>query len=156
MYKRILVPVDGSETSNKALVTALQLAREGGGSVRLAHVLEDLTYLAGYEQFGGYSGDLLGIMQEAGNRILHDGMDMARAAGVQADSILFDKLGERLSEVIAGAAREWSADLIVLGTHGRRGVGRALLGSGAEQILRQAPVPVLVVRSTEDSKKNAG
>lgn len=156
MYKRILVPVDGSETSNKALVTALQLAREAGGSVRLAHVLEDLTYLAGYEQFGGYSGDLVGIMQEAGNRILHDGLDMARAAGVQADSILFDKLGERLSEVVAGAAREWSADLIVLGTHGRRGVGRALLGSGAEQILRQAPVPVLVVRSTEDSKNNAG
>lgn len=156
MYKRILVPVDGSETSNKALVAALQLAREGGGSVRLAHVLEDLTYLAGYEQFGGYSGDLLGIMQEAGNRILHDGLDIAKAAGVQADSVLFDKLGERLPEVIAGAAREWNADLIVLGTHGRRGVGRALLGSGAEQIIRQAPVPVLVVRSAESSKTKSG
>jgi len=152
MYKRILVPVDGSETSNKALVAALQLAREGGGSVRLAHVVEDLTYLAGYEQFGGYSGDLLGIMREAGDHILHDGLDMAKAAGVQADSLLFDKLGERLPEVIAGAARAWNADLIVLGTHGRRGIGRALLGSGAEQIIRQAPVPVLVVRSGEDSK----
>ncbi|OOG36711.1 universal stress protein [Polaromonas sp. A23] len=156
MYKRILVPVDGSETSNKALVAALQLARESGGSVRLAHVLEDLTYLAGYEQFGGYSGDLLGIMQEAGNHILHDGVDIAQAAGVQADSVLFDKLGKRLSEVIAGAAREWNADLIVVGTHGRRGVGRALLGSGAEQIIRQAPVPVLVVRSAEDSKTRSG
>lgn len=156
MYKRILVPVDGSETSNKALVAALQLAREGGGSVRLAHVLEDLTYLAGYEQFGGYSGDLLGIMREAGNRILHDGLDIAKAAGVQADSMLFAKLGERLPEVIAGAAREWNADLIVLGTHGRRGVGRALLGSGAEQIIRQAPVPVLVVRSAESNKTKSG
>lgn len=156
MYKRILVPVDGSETSNKALVAALQLAREGGGSVRLAHVLEDLSYLAGYEQFGGYSGDLLGIMQEAGNRILHDGLDIAKAAGVQADAMLFDKLGERLPEVIAGAAREGNADLIVLGTHGRRGVGRALLGSGAEQILRQAPVPVLVVRSAENNTPKPG
>jgi nucleotide-binding universal stress UspA family protein len=156
MYKRILVPVDGSETSNKALVAALQLAREGGGTVRLAHVLEDLTYLAGYEQFGGYSGDLLGIMQEAGNRILHDGLDIAKAAGVQADSVLFDKLGERLPAVIALAAQDWNADLIVLGTHGRRGVGRALLGSGAEQILRQAPVPVLVVRLAESSKPKPG
>lgn len=156
MYKQILVPVDGSETSNKALVAALQLAREGGGNVRLAHVLEDLSYLAGYEQFGGYSGDLLGIMQEAGNRILHDGLDIAKAAGVQADAMLFDKLGERLPEVIAGAAREWNADLIVLGTHGRRGVGRALLGSGAEQILRQAPVPVLVVRSAENNTPKPG
>ena len=156
MYQRILVPVDGSETSNKALVAALKLAREGGGSVRLAHVLEDLTHLAGYEQFGGYSGDLLGIMQEAGNRILHDGLDIAKAAGVQADSVLFDKLGERLPEVIAGAARAWNSDLIVLGTHGRRGVGRALLGSGAEQILRQAPVPVLVIRSAENSNTRSG
>lgn len=156
MYQRILVPVDGSDTSNKALAAALQLARESGGSVRLAHVLEDLSYLAGYEQFGGYSGDLLGIMQEAGNHILRDGVDIAKAAGVQADTMLFDKLGERLPEVIAGAAREWNADLIVLGTHGRRGVGRALLGSGAEQIIRQAPVPVLVVRSAENSKTKPG
>lgn len=156
MYKRILVPVDGSETSNKALVAALQLAREGGGSVRLAHVLEDLTYLAGYEQFGGYSGDLLGTMREAGERILKDGTDIARASGVQADSVLFDKLGERLAEVIAAAAREWSADLIVLGTHGRRGMGRALLGSGAEQIIRQAPVPVLVIRAADGNKNRSG
>ncbi len=156
MYKQILVPIDGSETSGKALVAALQLARESGGKVRLAHVLEDLTHLAGYEQFGGYSGDLLGIMQEAGHRILQDGLEIARAAGVPADAMLFDQLGERLPEVIAGAARAWNADLIVLGTHGRRGLGRALLGSGAEQIIRLAPVPVLVIRSAQGGKNTSG
>ena len=53
--------------------------------------------------------------------------------------------------MIANAAREWTADLIVLGTHGRRGIGRVLLGSGAEQIIRLPPVPVLVIRSSDEA-----
>ena len=55
--------------------------------------------------------------------------------------------GARLGETVADAARNWKADLIIVGTHGRRGLGRVLLGIGAEQIIRQAPVHVLVVRA---------
>ena len=147
MYQRILVPVDGSETANKALVAALQMARESSGRVRLVHVVEELAYLTGYEQYGGYSGELVSAMREAGNKVLDDALSIARSAGVQADSRLYDKLGERLAEVVAEAADDWKADLVVVGTHGRRGLGRMLLGSGAEQILRLARVPVLVIRS---------
>ena len=152
MYQRILVPVDGSDTSNKALTAALQLARDAGGRVRLVHVLEELTYLTGYEQFGGYSGDLTRIMRDSGMQILDDAMAIAQAAGVEADTVLFDNLGERLAEAVAEAARQWKADLVVVGTHGRRGVGRMLLGSGAEQVIRLAPVPVLVIRAETESK----
>lgn len=155
MYKRILVPVDGSETSNKALVAALQMARDSGGRVRLIHVVEELAYLSGYEQYGGYSGELIAVMRETGNKVLNDAMAIAQAAGVEADNLLFDNFGERLAEVVADAAKQWNADLVVVGTHGRRGVGRMLLGSGAEQILRLAPVPVLVIRSGEDSSSKA-
>ncbi len=155
MYQRILVPVDGSDTSNKALTAALQLARDAGGRVRLVHVLEDLTYLTGYEQFGGYSGDLTRIMRESGMRILNDAMAIAQAAGVETDTVLFDNLGERLAETVAEAARQWKADLVVVGTHGRRGVGRMLLGSGAEQVIRLTPVPVLVIRSGTASQPDA-
>ena len=152
MYQRILVPVDGSDTANKALVAALQIARESAGRVRLVHVVEELAYLTGYEQYGGYSGELVSAMREAGNKVLDDALSIARSAGVQADSRLYDKLGERLAEVVADAADDWKADLVVVGTHGRRGLGRMLLGSGAEQILRLARVPVLVIRSdTTDS-----
>jgi nucleotide-binding universal stress UspA family protein len=151
MYQRILVPVDGSETSNKALVAALQLARVTGGRVRLIHVVEEMAYLSGYEQYGGYSAELIKIMRDTGTKVLNDGMAIAQAAGVEADNLLFDNFGGRLAEVVADAAKQWNADLIVVGTHGRRGVGRMLLGSGAEQILRLAPVPVLVIRSGEDS-----
>ncbi len=151
MYKRILVPVDGSETSNKALVTALQLAKDAGGRVQLIHVVEELAYLSGYEQFGGYSDDLFKVMRENGTKVLDDGLAIAQAAGVEADKMLFDDFGGRLAELVADAAKQWNADLIVVGTHGRRGVGRVLLGSGAEQIIRLAPVPILVVRSSEDT-----
>lgn len=155
MYKRILIPVDGSDTSNKALVAALQLAKDAGGRVRLVHVVDELAYLTGYGQYGGYSGDPIKVMRETGAKILDDGMAIAHAAGVEADNMLFDNFGERLAEVIADAAKRWGANLIVVGTHGRRGVGRMLLGSGAEQIIRLAPVPILVVRSGEDSGPKA-
>ena len=76
------------------------------------------------------------------------------AAGVVAETALLEGLDLRLGDVVADDARAWSADLVVVGTHGRRGVGRVLLGSGAEQIIRQAPVPVLAVRSSRASLGN--
>ena len=142
MYKRILVPVDGSDCSNRALVAALQLAREGGGRVRLVHDLDELAYLNGYEA----TGDLLRVARDFAQKLLDDALAMAKSAGVPADARLLDVPGGRLGELVAEEARNWEADLVVVGTHGRRGMGRMLLGSGAEQVLRLAPVPVLVVR----------
>ncbi len=147
MYRRIIVPIDGSQTSNKALSAALDIARESQGCIRLVHVVEELAYLTGYDQFGGSSGDLIKVMRDTGNKVLADGEAMAQAAGIACESSLYDNFGERLPEVVANEAIRWKADLIVVGTHGRRGVGRILLGSGAEQVIRMAPVPVLVIRS---------
>ena len=145
MYKRILVPVDGSETSTKALVAALQLARESGGRVRLVHTLDELAYLSGFE----VSGDLIRLAREYAGKLLQDALEVAKSAGVPADSKLVEGAGARLGEVVASEAQAWEADLVVVGTHGRRGVSRVLLGSGAEQVLRLAPVPVLAVRATD-------
>ena len=61
-------------------------------------------------------------------------------------------MAARVADLVVEQARQWGAELIVLGTHGRRGLGRALLGSDAEQVLRQAPVPVLLVRGGEGSR----
>lgn len=145
MYKRILVPVDGSETCDKALASALQLAKEGQGRVHLVHVLDELAYLTGYE----YSADLLQVARDFAQKVLVDAAEKARAAGVPCDTKLMELPGGRLGELVAGEARDWDADLVVVGTHGRRGVSRVLLGSGAEQVLRLSPVPVLAVRSSE-------
>lgn len=145
MYKRILVPVDGSPTSNKALVAALQMARESGGRVRILHALDELAYLSGFE----FSADILQVARQYATKVLDDALDVAKSAGVPADTRLEEQTGKRLGDVVAAAARDWEADLVVVGTHGRHGVGRVLLGSGAEQVLRLAPVPVLAVRGTD-------
>ena len=152
MYQRILVPVDGSETATKALITALQMARDSGGQVHLVHVVEGMASLAA-DPYGAYSGEVIEIMRESGSKILEEALEVAKAAGVPADTEIFDNFGERLAEVVADSATRFKADLIVVGTHGRRGLGRVMLGSGAEQIIRLAPVPVLVIRHSE--KKDA-
>lgn len=144
-YKRILVPIDGSETSTKALVAALQMARDSGGQVRLIHSVDELAYVSGFE----YSGNLVEIARDYATKLLDDGLAVARSAGVEADTKLIEFPGQRLGETVMDEAREWNADLIVVGTHGRRGIGRFLLGSGAEQIVRMSPVPVLVIRGED-------
>jgi nucleotide-binding universal stress UspA family protein len=119
MYKRILIPVDGSETSTKALVAGLQLARESGGRVRLIHVLDELAFISdGY----GPVVDLLKVAEDGANKVLADALEQAKAAGVPADTKLVEQAGARLGEVIADEARAWEA---------------------------LAPVPVLAVRSKE-------
>lgn len=146
MFKRILVPVDGSDTSTKALIAALQLARESGGRVRVLHSLDELAYVSGY----AYGADLMQIARDQAGRTLQDALAVARSAGVPADSRLVEVPVQRLGDVVADEAESWEADLIVVGTHGRHGVGRVLLGSGAEQVIRLAPVPVLSIRGDEE------
>ena len=142
LFKKILVPIDGSDTSDKAMRMALDMAREALGTVRFVHVMEDDRYLSSYE----LSADLRIYGEKNAKELLQKAMDAATGMGVNAQSQVLDKPGQRLGESVADEAADWGADLVVLGTHGRRGLGRMLLGSGAEQVIRLSPVPVLVVR----------
>lgn len=146
MFKKILVPVDGSPTSTHALEAAVQMARESSGEVRLLHLIDDLPYVAAYESTGLYAAELDKTLREAGTRILADARALTEKAGVRCDVELIDQFGLRLGEAVAEAVKRWGADLVVVGTHGRRGIGRVVMGSGAEQVIRLAPVPVLVMR----------
>ncbi len=142
LFQKILVPVDGSSTSNKALEQALQIAQQHHSQLRLLHAIDELANLSSYE----YSGTILASARQQAQLLLQQAQATAQAHQVPADTRLAGEAGQRLGQTVADEARLWGADLIVVGTHGRRGVGRVLLGSGAEQILRMAPVPVLSVR----------
>ena len=149
MYQRILVPVDGSATSSRGLDEAIKLAKLTGAELRLVHVVDVLTFATGFEPYGVYASDVIPIMREAGWKILNQAMTHVCEQGVKVDGKLFDSLAHRVSDTVVEQAKTWAADLIVIGTHGRRGMKRLVLGSDAEQILRMATVPVLLVRSTE-------
>jgi nucleotide-binding universal stress UspA family protein len=90
--------------------------------------------------------DTFELGRDGGNALLDNAQQITHAAGLEADTELLERYGDGLGAMVASAALRWNADLIVVGTHGRHGLGRVLLGSGAEDIVRHAPVPVLVVR----------
>lgn len=148
-YQRILVPVDGSATSLRGLEEAIRIARVTGGRLQLLHVVDELTFATGFETGTAFVGDVIPLMRQAGEEILQQARARAEAAGVPADTVLCDRFATRVCDAVVDQCRTGEADLIVLGTHGRRGVGRLLLGSDAEQVLRLATVPVLLVRSPE-------
>ena len=148
MYQRILVPVDGSPTSNAGLAEAIKLAKLTGACVRVLHVVDETAFLMGGDSFTPMSGDVFTLLKEAGQAVLEAARVKVSAAGLPVQVALFDGFTGRLSDRVAEQVRDWRADVMVLGTHGRRGVGRMLMGSDAEQIVRTATVPVLLVRGT--------
>jgi nucleotide-binding universal stress UspA family protein len=152
LYQRILVAVDGSATSDKGLDEALRLARLTGATLHIVHVLDELSLAFGIEAYAAYSQDVLDALREGANRIIGDAAEKARSAGVPADTRLIETFGARVADLLVDEARTWKADLIVIGTHGRRGVRRLVLGSDAEQTLRTSPVPVLLVRAEEPAQ----
>ena len=155
VYQRILFPIDGSTTSERGLMEAIALARLSGGSIRLLHVLDELVFVSGFETGATYTNTVLPHLREQSERILAAGRERAEAAGIGVDTLCVECFARRTSDIIVEQASAWPADLIVLGTHGRRGASRMVLGSDAEQVLRMAPVPVLLVRSAEDGARVA-
>ncbi len=148
MYRKILVPVDGSETSLLGLQHAILLAKDQKAALRFLHIVHD--YLVADGRHGlARSNALLEDLREQGQSILSDAIGRARKQGVEADSESVESPMGPVGAVIAEYAGQWAADLIVLGTHGRRGIRRLVMGSDAEYVVRTATVPVLLVRGTK-------
>ncbi|HMN46361.1 MAG TPA: universal stress protein [Povalibacter sp.] len=145
MYQKILVPVDGSAPSLRGLHEAARLAKGCGASLKLVHVVNEFIFDPVYVPATAYE-PVLESMRINGQRILATAAAIAREDGAQPETQLIETIGGSVARLILEAALQWRADLIVMGTHGRRGVSRAVLGSDAETVLRKATVPVLFVR----------
>lgn len=146
VYKRILVPVDGSPTSMAGLNEALRLARDQKAKLKLLHIVDELMIFSSSEA-GLNIEPVLESMKLAGKRILERAAKRAAARGIRPETELWENTTGRVADVVVGRAKRWRADLIVMGTHGRRGVNRMVLGSDAELVVRNSPVPVLLVRA---------
>jgi nucleotide-binding universal stress UspA family protein len=145
MYQRILVPVDGSQTSNYGLKEAVSLAREQQARLCLVHVV-DQSVIPADPNSGLYVRTVTEALRRAGEKVIGDAMKLVKAEGLDAESRTPENFTARVAEAIIEEARKWRADLIVMGTHGRRGVSHLFLGSDAEAVVRMSDVPVLLVR----------
>lgn len=148
MYRRILVPLDGSATAQRGLHEALSLAARLDASVVMLHVVEWYPMVAEMATATTWEHINAGL-REAGRDVLDRAHEQARAMGVASETHLVDASASLVSDVIVAQCREHQCDLIVMGTHGRRGLNHALVGSDAEGVLRTSPVPVLMVRRAE-------
>jgi len=129
MYERILVAVDGSRTSELALQEAIKLAKALAGQLRVVHAVDEISaswLTTGYPN----PAEIWEAMAKAGRDILEKATAVVTRAGVKVDAKLIEinTLGRRLPEAIVEQADAWPADLIVAGTHGRRGLSHVLLG----------------------------
>ncbi|WP_213765333.1 universal stress protein [Caballeronia sp. dw_19] len=145
MYKRILVAIDGSETSVLALDAALAIAREAGAELQPVYIID--APLMAYDA-PGYDPSLLrNALIKEGTRVTNEAlakMHLQKTRGV-ARIAEVDLYGDGIAQRLLVAADELKADLVVMGTHGRRGFQRLLLGSVAERFVRMATCPVLLV-----------
>jgi nucleotide-binding universal stress UspA family protein len=166
MYQRILVAIDESATSELALKEATLLAKEQDATLRMAHVIDDTVaytavlspsaVLMPHELVDRQAELLRGnsaiqLLRRLGEDVLNRGAAAARALGANAETTLLTvaEAGGRVYDSIEHEAMRWPADLIVIGTHGRRGFRRLLLGSVAEGLIRITTKPVLLVRGAE-------
>lgn len=149
MYAQILIAVDGSELAERALAHGFAMAKALGSKVTVVTVMEPPAMVGGtYGAFGSVGFDPIPELIEAQKKqaegILAKATDAAAAAGVEVKTLLVENSFP--AEGIIAAAEEAKADLVVMGSHGRRGFGRLLLGSQTSNVLAQSKIPVLVTR----------
>ncbi|AOY90811.1 universal stress protein UspA [Cupriavidus sp. USMAA2-4] len=147
MYQRILLAVDGSRSSDLALSQAITVAKATGAEVEAIFIADnsDLFFDVGYFD----PSKIMDSIMAAGNEALSAAAARLAAEGVRHSTRLIDKpVGPgMISDTIIQEAVRWDADLLVLGTHGRRGVKRLVMGSVAEGVLHKSGKPVLLIRS---------
>jgi len=145
MYARILVPVDGSATAERGLREAIAWAAQTKAELVLLHVTADDTVSIEFAP-ARYAEEVREARRRVGEKLVAGYVGLARESGIDARGVVRDGLGNRVSDIVLEEADAQRSDLIVMGTHGRRGFDRLALGSDAELVARRATAPVLLVR----------
>jgi nucleotide-binding universal stress UspA family protein len=144
MYQQILVPTDGSEMSARAVETAARLAKLTGAKLEVLSVKEPFPYSAISEMQPVPPQEFYDAQERLAKERVAAALDAARARGVQATGASVDALHPW--EAILEQAKAKNCDLIVMASHGRRGLGALLIGSETQKVLTHGTIPVLVIR----------
>jgi nucleotide-binding universal stress UspA family protein len=148
VFQTLLTPIDGSDPSNAACALAIKLAADARVTLVFVNVVESDKIVASVMPGQGFADPTPAIdsLRAAGAAMLNDAVAQATAAGVKATQELAE--GDCI-ETILDCAKSHAVDLIVIGSHGRSGLQRLMLGSVAEGVLRHSPVPVLVTKASK-------
>jgi nucleotide-binding universal stress UspA family protein len=149
-FKSIVVGTDFQECSLQAVEMAAKLAQATDAELHVLHALEVPTYAYGGAEFSAV--DWMTPVQRAAEDSLNACVKRLTDRGIRAHGVL--SLAAPWEQILR-AAKEFKADLIVVGTHGRAGLAHALLGSVAEKVVRMSPIPVLTVRGDADGKRKS-
>lgn len=144
MFEHILVPVDGSETSAKAVAKAAELAKAFHSAVTVLYVLDPYPFTGVGADFAYGQDQYLSAATAEANQVLEETKQAFEEAGVQVETLIGE--GHAIHEGIERVLKTLEADLIVMGSHGRRGLQRLVLGSVTQRVLGVVHVPVMVVR----------
>ena len=144
MFNHILVPIDGSETSMLAVSKASGLALAFGSRITLIHVIDNYPFIGIGADYAVGQTEYLAAATASAHAALARGVDELAAEGLHSDQRVID--GHVVHEGIIDTANALGVDLIVIGSHGRSGIERLLLGSVTQRVLQDAPMPVLVVK----------
>lgn len=150
MYNRVLVPIDGSETSLRALHEAIRVGQcQKAAAIRLLYVVDTITDIPQSESPPSYIKEIYAQARKYGQEVLEKARKEVERAGLQVETRLVElkRSSDRIAQVVVDEAKSMPAELLVMGTHGRRGLDHLLLGSVAESVTRQTPCPLLLVRS---------
>lgn len=150
MIKSVMIATDGSDTSKKAAVIGIDIARRANGTVTAVYVMDisRLSHLPGYATLPGLKEKILALIQDEGRQAIEFVQDRALVMGVPCNKIIAQgNPGEELLK----AAREQEADLLVMGKIGRTAVEKFLLGSVAEKVVLQSAIPVLLIKGDEST-----
>jgi len=150
MYDRILVLIDGSAASEAGLSEGLRLARLSGGRMRVMHFVDDLPFIPAARAHGTPAYEPTAPAHARGAVFLERARARAARAGVEVDTVMVEGVGARLADFVNQQVETWKAEIVVLGTQGRRGLGNVLLGGDAEDVIRHVRVPALLVHWETD------
>lgn len=142
MFTRILIPTDGSEAVTPAVEAALNLATTYDATLHVLFIVDQPIAVSGTGEGFTSLDDLLDELEEQGHYAIEDITAEAHAQGVETETTV--QRGNPYEDILSYASDN-DIDLIVMGTHGRTGVKRALLGSVTERVVRHAKIPVLTV-----------
>ncbi|HET7323163.1 MAG TPA: universal stress protein [Halococcus sp.] len=150
-HDRILLPTDGSDCAKEAMRHAIDIARRYDAALYVIHVVNTGVAASGMDIFSAYNaGQLFDELEDAGREIVDAAVEEAQSEGIESvEGAVLD--GAPDAEILK-YIDDHDIDLVVMGTHGRRGLSRALLGSVTEKVVRLAPVPVFTIHTSDTEK----